>query len=81
MTYYVVQSFRVGRKGVLVADEPWEAASERQATSAARRLAEERAGAIAFFRTGDPDTGDWEDAVILASHGLVPDEDRLAKVS
>lgn len=80
VTYFVVQSFRLGSKGVLIADEPWEAASDRQAISAAARLAQERAGAIAFFRTGNPDSGDWDDAVIIASHGLVPDEDRLAKV-
>lgn len=74
ITYYVVQSFQVGHKGVLIPDDPREAAGERQAISTAFRLAQERAGAIAFSRTGDPATGDYDDAVILCTHGLVPGE-------
>jgi hypothetical protein len=33
-----------------------------------------RAGVVAFRRTGDPATGDWEDAVIIARHGLLSAE-------
>jgi hypothetical protein len=33
-----------------------------------------QAGAVAFSRTGDPDTGDLSEAVILARYGDVPDD-------
>jgi len=36
-----------------------------------RTLALEHAGAVAFSRTGDPSTGDFQDAVILAQFGVV----------
>jgi hypothetical protein len=32
------------------------------------------AGAIAFSRTGDPDVGEFADAVVLFQAGEVPDE-------
>jgi hypothetical protein len=35
---------------------------------------ETNAGAVAFSRTGDPNLGDFEDAVILKAYGEVPDE-------
>lgn len=72
ITYFVVQSWQMGSKGVLIPDDPCEARSASAARGQARRLAVERAGAIAFSRTGDPATGDWQDAVILCEHGLVP---------
>jgi hypothetical protein len=37
----------------------------------ARALALEHAGALAFSRTGDPTTGEFRDAVILAQFGEV----------
>lgn len=74
VTYYVVQTYRKGPRGVLVAEDAKEAKSEEQAIAAAARYAETREGVVAFKRTGDPDMGDWEDAVILAKHGRVPAE-------
>jgi hypothetical protein len=32
------------------------------------------AGAVAFSRRGDPDVGEFEDAVILKAFGEVPDD-------
>jgi hypothetical protein len=32
------------------------------------------AGAVAFSRSGDPNLGDFEDAVILKTFGQVPDD-------
>lgn len=72
VTYFVVQSWQLGRKGVLIPDDAMEAPSEQAAAARARFLAATRAGAIAFARTGDPDLGVWEDAVVLCQHGLVP---------
>ncbi len=74
ITYYVVQSFQVGRKGVLIPDDPREALTARGAMAAAERLAKERAGAFAFAKSGDPATGEYEDAVVLCTFGLVPAE-------
>ena len=37
----------------------------------ARSLALEHAGALAFSRTGDPTTGEFQDAVVLAQFGDV----------
>ncbi len=44
----------------------------------ARALALEHTGALAFSRTGNPATGEFEDAVILAQFGEV-DLDSLAE--
>lgn len=74
ITYYVVQSFQMGRKGVLVPDDPREAPSEHSAMATAERLARERAGAFAFAKSGDPGTGEYQDAILLCTFGLVPPE-------
>lgn len=31
-------------------------------------------GAIAFSKTGDPQLGEWNDAIILGRYGDVPDD-------
>lgn len=75
-TYYVVQSWLLGKRGMLVTEEPWEARSEDHCRRMVQRLvAEGRAGAIGFSRTGDPVTGDWEDAVIIHRAGELPDDE------
>lgn len=71
-TYFVVQAWQMGNRGVLIADDPMEAPSEAAALSRARVLAGARAGVIAFCRSGDPATGEWNDAVVLCEHGVVP---------
>lgn len=78
VTYFVVLGFQMGKGGVLIADDPREVhGGHERCVAAARRLAENRAGVIAFSRTGDPNMGDWDDAVILWRTGVVP-EDALA---
>lgn len=75
VTYFVVIGFQLGKGGVLMADEPKEIhGGPDRCTAAAKRLAESRAGVVAFSRTGDPKLGDWDDAVILWQSGVVPDE-------
>jgi hypothetical protein len=49
-------------------------ASAETARRRAERLALTKAGVIAFSRTGDPATGDFEDAEILFAHGQLPQE-------
>lgn len=72
-TYFVVQSFARGSRGSLTADTPIEARSSDHAKRLADRLAGSKAGVVAFSRTGDSATGEFEDAVILCVSGTVPD--------
>ena len=74
ITYYVVQSFSQGRRGILIAGEPRQVPSQRQCEALAERLAEEAVAVVAFSRTGDPKTGDWEDAVVISQFGRIPDD-------
>jgi hypothetical protein len=55
-------------------------ASRRQARSGAQRrwaAKEANAGAVAFWRQGTPDLGEFDDAVILKTFGEVPDDFRF----
>lgn len=72
VTHYVVQGYRKMGKRV-VADEPRVARDEPHCLRLAQQVAGSRSGVIAFSRTGDLDTGDFDDPVILATHGDVPD--------
>lgn len=73
ITYYVVQSFSKAKRGVEV-DPPQEMRSEMQARRTAERLSGGKIGVIAFSRTGNPSTGEWEPAVILVQYGNISDE-------
>ena len=71
MTYHVVIAFDRDVEGNLKPGEAREVLSPIVAERRARALALELAGAVAFSRTGDPTTGDFQDAVILARFGEV----------
>lgn len=74
VTYHVVQSFLAGTKGIPYAAMPIQCQSAEQAARTAARLAPERAAVVAFSRTGDPETGDFEDAVVIAAYGEPPED-------
>lgn len=74
ITYFVVQSFTRGKKGALLADTPVQASSQDHAFRVLERLAKTKAGVIAFSRSGDPTTGDYENAIILAVSGDLPED-------
>ena len=74
ITYYVVLPFFRTTDGEILADEPIEVAIADRARRHAERVARSKGGAVAFSRTGDPVTGDYEDAVILAKFGDVPED-------
>ncbi|KAF0131117.1 MAG: hypothetical protein FD152_2049 [Xanthobacteraceae bacterium] len=76
VTYYVVQPFAVSPRGKFRALDAIEAKDPSTARLRAERLAA-KGGAIAFARTGDPDTGDFDDAVVLATFGSTPDLDAM----
>jgi hypothetical protein len=74
-TIYVVQAFRREETGELVAETPEAAKDEAHARERALRLKDRYAGVIAFSRTGDMDLGEYEDAVVLARFGSIPNEE------
>ena len=71
ITYHVVVPFGRSEDGDLVPLEPMEAPNGESARRRAQAAAAKHAGAIAFSRTGDPDSGDFSDATILATYGEV----------
>lgn len=75
MTYFVVLPFKAaeGRRRDLVADQPIEAPSAEAAKRRAQRIADAGGAALAFSRTGDPQAGDWNDAIVLGQFGTLPD--------
>ncbi len=78
MTYHVVVLFDRDAEGDLQPGEAQEVMSSLVAERRARALALEHAGALAFSRTGNPATGEFLDAVILAQFGEV-DVDSLSE--
>jgi hypothetical protein len=78
VSYHVVVSFDRDAEGDLKPGEAQEVMSPIVAERRARALALEHAGALAFSRTGNPATGDFQDAVVLAQIGEV-DLDSLSE--
>ncbi|QGM48339.1 hypothetical protein H2LOC_021285 (plasmid) [Methylocystis heyeri] len=74
VTYFVAFPFRYV-DGEMVAGEPRECRDAFKARSVAAGLAgnADNCGAVAFFRTGDPGLGEFDDAVIIARLGEVDD--------
>jgi hypothetical protein len=79
VTYYVIVPFDRNEDGDLVAATAQEVTSALVAERGARALPMNHAGAVAFSRTGDTSTGEFQDAVILAQFGEV-DLDALISV-
>ena len=78
VTYHVAVAFDRDEEGELKPREAREVMSPIVAERRARALAVEHAGALAFSRTGNPATGEFQDAVILAQFGEV-DLDSLSE--
>lgn len=74
ITYFVVQSFALGSRGALLADNPVQASDPEHALRLAERLATARAGVVAFSRRGDLASGEFEDATVIFKHGDLPAE-------
>lgn len=72
-TYFVVQPFFIGMRSKLVPGDALEARNMVEARRICENLAA-KGGALAFSRTGDPDTGDFDDAVVLFVYGQVPEQ-------
>lgn len=79
ITYYVALPFIRTDDGDLVAGEAQDRQTSSAAIAAAASMARTAAGAVVFSRTGDPQIGEFEDAVVLRTFGEVPSlEDLLA---
>jgi hypothetical protein len=76
MIYYVALPFAPVDGGGLAPGQAVECPSGAAAIRRAQAMSrdEANAGAVAFSRSGDPNLGDFEDAVILKSFGQVPDD-------
>ena len=72
VTYFAVLPFVRNDDGELCPVEAVECASATVAAFRSQAIGAERAGAVAFSRTGNPDTGERADAVILARVGETP---------
>jgi hypothetical protein len=71
-THYIVQPYRETARGALTA---LPAIAAGNADHALRLVSQHKrvfAGVIAFSRRGDPETGDYEEAVILSRWGKLP---------
>ena len=79
MIYYVALPF-VHVDGGLAPAEPVECPYEAAAVRRAEAMAssEANAGAVAFSRHGCPESGKYDDAVILKTFGEVPDDFDIA---
>jgi hypothetical protein len=75
MVYYVALPF-ILVEGRLAPSEAVECPSGAAAIRRAQAMAfnEANAGAVAFSRSGDPNIGEFEDAVILKTFGQVPED-------
>jgi hypothetical protein len=74
VTYFAVLPFSRGIDGDFIAEAAIEITGAEQARATASRMIAEGRGAVAFSRTGDPATNEWQDAVILGRYGDVPDD-------
>lgn len=73
ITYFVVVPFQETENG-LVADQGIQCPSERSAIAQARGAVSKGAiGAIAFRRSGDPNIGEYGEAVLICKEGDLPD--------
>ncbi len=76
LTYYVALQFLQDDAGERVTGEPVECQSSSAAIRRAESLSKQAGviGAVAFSRSGDPDVGEFSDAVVLRKFGNVPDD-------
>ena len=74
VTYYVALPFTNSEEGP-APGQAQECQSERMAlmTAASMSRTEGFIGALAFKRTGDPNMGNFGDATVLKTFGLVPE--------
>jgi hypothetical protein len=74
-TYYVALAVARSDDGSLAAEVGIECPNPKAAVGRARGLAAQaKTGAVAYSRTGEPELGEFDPAVVLATFGEVPDD-------
>lgn len=73
-TYYVALPFVRSEDGSLAAEAGLECPNPNAAIGRARTMARDKAGAVAFSRSGDPELGEFGPAEVLARFGEVPED-------
>jgi hypothetical protein len=73
-TQYIVQPYRLNKRGKLEAEPAVAASSAENARQRAEKLADTRAGVIAFQIAVDAEMGDYGEPVTLARFGSLPEE-------
>ena len=73
-TQFIVQAYRLNKRGKLEAEPAVAASSAENARMRAEKLAETRAGVIAFEIAADTEMGDYGEPVALARFGTLPEE-------
>ena len=72
-TIYFVQAYTQGKRARLKADAPIRCKSQEAARRSAERLAQTKAGVVAFSTSGDSDLGEYDDEpVIFFRTGSLP---------
>ena len=76
VTYYVALPFTRLEEGRLVPGQAVDCPSLAAALQRAEALsrAPENAGAIAFFRSGDPNLGEFTEEILIRAFGNVPND-------
>lgn len=73
-TTFIVQAFRLNKRGKLEAEPSVAANSAANAKARAEKLSPMRAGVIAYQITADAEMGDYGEPVTLARYGTLPEE-------
>jgi len=72
-TIYLVQAYRSGKGTRLTADQPISCKSTEGARRTAERLAETKAGVVAYATSGDAELGEYdEEPTIIFRAGKLP---------
>jgi hypothetical protein len=77
LTYFVALRFDRNDEGEFRTDDAQECPDAAAAIQRAEDMSKRSAGAIAFSRTGDPATGEFEAAEILQKFGQIPPDHLL----
>ena len=81
LTYFVVQPYvPIAGTGLLGSADPVQVPDAAAARRMVQALPKGAVGAVAFSRSGDTDEGEWDDAVIIASNGRIPENDPEAEL-
>ena len=71
-THFLVQSFKAGKGGRLIAEPPLVFKTSERARNSATSLAATKLGVVAYATSGDAELGDYDEPDILFKAGKLP---------